>query len=55
MLNGMWDYLEHVSSEFPIPIKRDDEKTWKEIKHFGPSTTCFCSILGLVIAKWFGI
>lgn len=36
MLNGMWDYLEHVSSEFPIPIKRDDEKTWKEIKHLWP-------------------
>jgi hypothetical protein len=28
MLNGMWSFLEHITSQMQIPIKRNDEKTW---------------------------
>jgi ectoine hydroxylase-related dioxygenase (phytanoyl-CoA dioxygenase family) len=26
---GMWDILEHITSEHPTPIKRDETKTWR--------------------------
>lgn len=28
MLNGMWSFLEHITSQMQIPIKKNDEKTW---------------------------
>ena len=30
MRNGMWDYLEHITQNFDIPIKRDKSNTWVE-------------------------
>lgn len=30
MRNGMWDYLEHITQKFELPIDRDNSKTWKE-------------------------
>lgn len=30
MNNGMWDYLEHVSQKFAIPIDRNNSETWVE-------------------------
>jgi hypothetical protein len=30
MNSGMWDYLETVTSNFEIPINRNDKKTWGE-------------------------
>jgi len=29
MKSGMWDYLEHVTSKFEVPIDRNNKKTWR--------------------------
>lgn len=31
MINGMWDYLEHITSKFETPINRNNSETWSEI------------------------
>lgn len=36
MKSGMWDYLEHITSDFPVPIKRDNPTSWKELKQLYP-------------------
>lgn len=36
LVSGLWDYFEHVSSEWPVPIKRDDKTTWKGILELHP-------------------
>mgnify|MGYP001442663199 CR=1 FL=1 len=30
MNSGMWDYLEHITQSFEIPMDRDNSKTWVE-------------------------
>lgn len=34
--NGMWDYLETVTSKFDIPLKRDDSNTYKSFYQLLP-------------------
>jgi len=36
MNDGMWDTLETLTHKFEIPIKRDDPKTWIEMKKLYP-------------------
>jgi len=36
MKNGMWDYLEHITSDFPLPINRNNKESWKQIKNLYP-------------------
>jgi ectoine hydroxylase-related dioxygenase (phytanoyl-CoA dioxygenase family) len=36
MLSGIWDYFEHISANWTTPIKRDNNKTWKEIYKLMP-------------------
>ncbi len=36
MNNGMWDYLEHLTQNFDIPIKRNDNKTWNSFYKLYP-------------------
>ena len=36
MNSGMWDYLEHIAKNLKVPIKREDENTWKEFLKFYP-------------------
>jgi hypothetical protein len=31
MINGSWDYLEHISINWDKPISRNDESSWKQI------------------------
>jgi hypothetical protein len=31
MKGQMWDFLEGITSEWPTPIKREDEETWREV------------------------
>lgn len=31
MQNEMWNYLEHITQNWSIPIDRNNDKTWKEI------------------------
>ena len=28
MVNGMWDFLEHITADMEVPIRRDDERSW---------------------------
>ena len=36
MKKGMWNYLEHITSEFETPISRRDNTTWKEFGKLYP-------------------
>jgi hypothetical protein len=36
MVNGMWNFLEHISSEWEIPIKRNDMASWKQYRNLFP-------------------
>lgn len=36
MKDGMWDYLEEVSKDFKIPIKRDENKSWNQMRELWP-------------------
>lgn len=35
-IDGMWNYLEHITSESEHKIKRDDEKTWRNLSKLYP-------------------
>lgn len=34
--DSMWDYLEYVTQEFDIPIKKNDQTTWNSFKDLWP-------------------
>ena len=36
MLGGMWDFLEHATSRFPVPIKRGVKATWAGLNKLYP-------------------
>ncbi len=36
MNDGMWNYLEHITSNFDIPIKRNDKTSWKSFYDLYP-------------------
>ncbi len=53
MYSGAWDYLEHISQTWDIPMKRNDESTYREfyklmplhsmlLQHFGIGHSQFC-------------
>jgi len=31
IVNGLWDYFEHITKEWPVPINRESRNTWREI------------------------
>lgn len=33
---GIWDYLEHISQDFDIPIDRHDSKSWRQLRNLFP-------------------
>jgi ectoine hydroxylase-related dioxygenase (phytanoyl-CoA dioxygenase family) len=33
MISGMWDFLEHVSQKWELPINRNNKNTWSQIKN----------------------
>lgn len=37
MRTGMWNYLEHITQRFPIPMQRNQPTTWKIFKTLYPS------------------
>ena len=45
MKGQMWDYLEGITSEWPTPIKREDEATWREVYKLFP-------VHGMLIQHW---
>lgn len=36
LVKGLWDFFEHISQRWITPIKRNDEKSWKEIYKLYP-------------------
>jgi len=36
MLNGIWDYIEHITKNMTVPILRNNKKTWNEIYKLYP-------------------
>ena len=36
LVNGIWDYFEHITQSWPVPIQRTKPETWKEIYKFYP-------------------
>ncbi len=36
MVNGIWDYFEHISHEWKNPISRDNQDSWKEFYKLYP-------------------
>jgi hypothetical protein len=36
MVNGIWEYFEHISQDWEIPILRDEEETWREFYKLYP-------------------
>jgi len=36
LVSGIWDYFEHITSKWEIPIKRDNNVTWREIYKLYP-------------------
>ena len=34
--NGIWDYLEHLTKNFEIPINRNNEKSWRSLRELFP-------------------
>lgn len=36
MMSDMWDYLEHITANMAVPIKRTDSKTWSTYRELWP-------------------
>ena len=36
IVNGIWNYFEHITQNWDAPLKRDDTKTWREIYKLFP-------------------
>lgn len=36
MKQGMWDYLETITSNLPVPMKKENPQTWKSFKQLYP-------------------
>lgn len=36
MKQGMWNYLETITANLPIPMKKDKPKSWKSFKELYP-------------------
>lgn len=36
MVSGMWDYFEHITQAWEVPIKRDQPDTWRQIYNLFP-------------------
>lgn len=37
LVNGIWNYFEHITQEWEIPIKRDNPNSWKEFYKLYPT------------------
>lgn len=36
IIKGTWDFFEHITQQWSVPIDRDDTKTWREIYKLAP-------------------
>lgn len=47
MINGIWDFIEHISQDFSIPINRYKTDTWKEYYKLLPSHSMLIQYFGV--------
>lgn len=47
MINGIWDYFEHITSKWEVPIQRHDVNTWNEIYKLYPSHSMLFQHFGI--------
>ena len=52
MKNGMWDYLEHISTNFQTPIRRNNPQSWKELKQLYPKHSMLIQQWGIGHAQF---
>ena len=52
MNDGSWSYLEHVTQEFDIPMKRDDKKTWIQYLKMFPKHSMLLQQFGIGHAQY---
>lgn len=45
MANGAWNYLEHITQDMEVPIKRNNPTSWKSYKHLFPKH-------GMLLQQW---
>ena len=45
MRTGMWDYLEHITAKFAVPMQRNSPATWKSYKQLYP-------MHGMLLQHW---
>jgi hypothetical protein len=47
MNNGMWNYLEHITSDFTVPISRNDKKSWRSFYELYPMHSMLVQYWGI--------
>lgn len=52
MNDGMWDFLEHITQKFDIPIDRSNNKTWKEFIKLYPMNSMIIQRYGIGHAQY---
>jgi len=52
MLSGAWDYLENLSSKWPIPLSRNNQQTWKHFSDLFPSHSMLMQHWGIGQAQF---
>lgn len=54
MVDGIWQFLEHITSEWDIPLNRNDTDTWREFYKLSPSHSMLLQHWGVghIQASW---
>ena len=52
MKSGMWDYLEHITTDFDTPINRNNPVSWKELKQLYPKHSMLLQQWGIGHAQF---
>lgn len=52
MRSGAWDYLEHITSNFELPISRDNSATWRELRKLYPKHSMLIQQWGIGHAQY---
>lgn len=52
MLSGFWHFLEHITANFDVPIKREQKETWKNFKKLYPAHSMLLQHFGIGHAQF---
>jgi hypothetical protein len=53
MVDKMWDFFEHITQSWEVPLNRDNKDTWKEIYKLYPSHSMLMQYWGSQLFNWF--